>query len=452
VAAVLGQVPHDFPHYNVNKIPAGLRAAHAIHSLPAMNITAKLAEAKDLADKHHGKGPFMFAHPNGVSIDLLDNMVKVDGGYLSRTGFAMDNAVSFAFFFDAFAMPEGAAMWAVSESDAAGPWTHETVVSRLPFNTRHIKGQYVEVVYFQADSVKAAPRIHLNHVTTGFRRIGEQMAGTCNINTICTEAKTCSGCDPSDRSCSIECTFHDGDDSKTQWAGEDWHILNRGSVGITSATGSLYCSGAFLNNPGREQYVLTAEHCRFRTGTDGVHINYESQECRRETDPPEEEHWATQTEGLVRSSTYDLDLIEVTQTIPRDWGVFLLGWEAVETPASNVVGIHHPAGGLAKISHSNLAVTPDRWSGNGSPTHWYIDHWTEATTEGGSSGSPCINQENQRVIGQLTGGTASCPAYNGWDMYGGLAFAFKDSQVGAQLRQYLGEDEEGLPGRNLYQQ
>jgi hypothetical protein len=97
--------------------------------------------------------------------------------------------------------------------------------------------------------------------------------------------------------------------------------------------------------------------------------------------------------------------------------VYYLGWDRTNNTASSGVCIHHPKGAQKKISIENNAIynysSSICWGTNCSQgtspanTHWRV-YFDDGTTEGGSSGSPLLNQ-NHRVIGQLHGGADGCP-------------------------------------------
>ncbi|PCJ22760.1 MAG: hypothetical protein COA97_13040 [Flavobacteriales bacterium] len=86
-----------------------------------------------------------------------------------------------------------------------------------------------------------------------------------------------------------------------------------------------------------------------------------------------------------------LDL-EMTELELQGYGVCYAGWDARGNNQGSVVGIHHPAGDVKKISLANNLV-------NFSTSHYEVD-WDQGTTQGGSSGSPLFDN-NHRVIGQV---------------------------------------------------
>ncbi|OYX08893.1 MAG: hypothetical protein B7Z16_18910, partial [Algoriphagus sp. 32-45-6] len=96
---------------------------------------------------------------------------------------------------------------------------------------------------------------------------------------------------------------------------------------------------------------------------------------------------------------------------PDHANVSFLGWSRNSVGIPNTAGIHHPRGDLMKISIDNNApqIFPGNFLQTPVNTHWEVD-FDVGTVEGGSSGSPLLDQ-NRRVIGQLHGGTV-------FDMFG----------------------------------
>lgn len=113
-------------------------------------------------------------------------------------------------------------------------------------------------------------------------------------------------------------------------------------------------------------------------------------------------------------NTSDFALMEMNNSPLGDARFSWLGWDrSANTPTSGT-SIHHPSGDVMKISFDNGSLTENTsqisWSnGTVSPinTHWVVG-FDSGTTETGSSGSPLFDQNN-RVVGQLHGGSTGCP-------------------------------------------
>jgi len=192
---------------------------------------------------------------------------------------------------------------------------------------------------------------------------------------------------------------------------------------LLTQLGSRYCSGSLINNAlndGR-QLFLTAYHCASGDiDTDRIMFNYQSSVCALadQVDGPT----TFTASGLINLAAYaqsDFSLYEVEDVIPDSYNAFLNGFSAVNTPATAMVGIHHPSGDIKKISFSNKTAVPDRWNvAEPGYYHWEVPSWDDGTTEPGSSGSPLFNEFKQ-IVGQLHGGAASCTNI-AYDTYGAV--------------------------------
>lgn len=127
----------------------------------------------------------------------------------------------------------------------------------------------------------------------------------------------------------------------------------------------------------------------------------------------------------------DLALVEVDDEIPDRFNLYFSGWSRVGTSTEEGVTIHHPQGHGKRISFDEdpSSITAFGES-NGDDTHLRIGNWEVGTTEGGSSGSPLYNRE-QQMVGVLSGGFAGCGDADGAedndrpDWYGRLAPGFE---------------------------
>lgn len=199
--------------------------------------------------------------------------------------------------------------------------------------------------------------------------------------------------------------------------GADWQDEKRSVVKIVFS--GYLCSGAMINNTAQngKPYLLTAEHCISSEGTASTAVfwfNYESPECEAMVNP---EYQSINSSTLISTGdNLDFTLLELSSNPPVNYNVYYAGWNRGTSPATHTVTIHHPDGDIKKISLDNDPPTIDNYgSGYVTDSHWNIAEWDAGTTEGGSSGGPLFDQ-NHRIVGDLTGGDASC-SYNFNDYY-----------------------------------
>jgi hypothetical protein len=148
-------------------------------------------------------------------------------------------------------------------------------------------------------------------------------------------------------------------------------------------------------------------------------------------------------EILSTDSTSDYTLMRIRGTVPA--GRVFLGWTNAEIAFSHGAGLHrlaHPNGGPMSYSTHDVdtaKVTCSSWPrGN-----WIYSKDTYGATEGGSSGSPVLNDAGQ-VVGQLSGGCGynlgdDCDAENNGTVDGALAAYYTD------VAEWLGTGEPPPP-------
>jgi len=241
---------------------------------------------------------------------------------------------------------------------------------------------------------------------------------------------------------------------------------------VVSDYGSGWCSCSLVNNTNNDNapYVLTADHCL--QNSYGQYLfdaisnpnasrwvfywGYEHPGC---SDGNEPAHRSTVGATVVANNgSSDFALLRLTQD-PRNltgFTPYYLGWDRSGNSGTGGVGIHHPSGDVKKIStYRNVPISTAYGSNspNNSATHWRIT-WSatephHGVTEGGSSGSPLLNNDH-RVIGQLHGGLSSCSSLNSPDWYGKFSVSWTgngatDSR--RRLRDWL--DPQGINSQTL---
>ena len=129
----------------------------------------------------------------------------------------------------------------------------------------------------------------------------------------------------------------------------------------------------------------------------------------------------------------DLTLLEVDDPAGLDtFNLYYAGWDVSGTTPASGVSIHHPGGDAKRIAIDSDPLTRTPWATDTeSPnsTHWRIGNWENGTTEVGSSGS-LVADENNRLVGVLSGGYAGCDGgvdNDRADWYGALAVGFDEN-------------------------
>ncbi len=205
--------------------------------------------------------------------------------------------------------------------------------------------------------------------------------------------------------------------------GDDWQIAKRSVVRLIN---DELCTGVLLNNTNEDgkPYLFTAAHCVFDRFSGEYeqtifYFNYESPSC---SGPDGDSQYSIAGATLVATGdtsensrdadSLDFALLELSVTPPDSFMPHYAGWNRSKLPARHTTSIHHPRGDVKKISKDYDPPESSYHEEDYLPdlvkySHWRILRWDVATTEWGSSGCPLFDQD-QRVVGTLTGGAANC--------------------------------------------
>lgn len=199
-----------------------------------------------------------------------------------------------------------------------------------------------------------------------------------------------------------------------QW---EYNINSVAAYGYIGTSGEFFCTGSLIS-PGGGDFAplfLTANHCvESQTMARSLNITWFYQKgsgCGTTPNPrnlPQTSgtYWLNGKSDRVAN---DFTLIFIHGQVPN--GVFLSGWDAAVMPGgTEVTGIHHPSGTRKRICFGQMTTRQTY-----DPTDYLTIRWNQGTTEGGSSGSP-VYSANQKLIGQLWGGSSDCNG--GEDFYG----------------------------------
>jgi hypothetical protein len=324
-------------------------------------------------------------------------------------------------------MPVNGELYVYAGKEILGAFTAANVKSHKKFAIKPVQGETLTLEYYQPFTTPL-PEFTISSVGHGYRHVlGDYHdSGTCNVNTLCDLA-------------------------------DDWRDQLRGVAMIMTGESFRLCSGSMINNVRNDgkQLFLTANHCCDGEETDQwiLVFNYESPICDYATEKDGPTDQTVQgTTKLANNAYSDFCLLEIQETIPKEYNVWLNGYEAHEQVPSDPFIIHHPSADVKKITNSLATVTSGDWGTFTGESHWHIPVYNNGTTEPGSSGSPMFD-ENKRIVGQLHGGTATCDN-NIDDWYGKVSKSWAHNQAAtAHLQPYLDPDHKEIKkmdGRNLY--
>lgn len=394
----------------------------------------KALKSSELSQRRKGRPPH-FAVPMQVSVnpDVRGTWESLPGGdLLWRFRIHSPGAKSLNLGFGKYEMPAGAYMllYSPDRQRVQGPFSlldnedHEQLWTPILFGDELV----IEVV--TPASQKQALRLELSYVNHDFMGFGSRAAsGSCNLDVICGAA--------------------DG------WGIVDPHRDIIQSAGMYTLNGIQTCSGALINNARNDctPYYLTADHCGVSSGNASsmvVYWNYQNNPCRQPNSAasgqPGNGGLNDFNSGAIFRAGYtpsDFALVELDDPLDSDHNPYLAGWSREEVIPTSMIGIHHPGTEEKRISFDNDPGTISGWNQPSDSTHVQVNDWDVGTTEGGSSGSPLFNQD-ERIIGQLTGGGAAC-GNNLEDQYGWMPVSWTGGGTpNTRLKDWLDPDDTGV--------
>ncbi|MDR2968270.1 MAG: serine protease, partial [Tannerellaceae bacterium] len=400
--SVFGQISTDEEPVSFRmNIPTLARSEKAHKIMPLLDM--KKLEQEDIKDDENGIPPrFGFSHEVNYNLENSGEWTTLpDGSRMWRLVISCPDALSINLLYDKFWLPDGAKLFIYSND-----WKHTigafTSVNNTGeendiqgFATGLVYGDQITLEYYLSGGVMKTGVISIAHVVHGYRFIylsdnetrdyGDSQS--CNININCAQ-------------------------------GQDWQN-EKNAVAMILVNGDRVCTGSLINTTANDNrpLFLTADHCM--EGLDAITDNsptlsywsfywhYESPDC---TNAQPAVIRSTSGATLVaNNSVSDFALLLLTEDPRNKTGVtpYYLGWDRSGSAGTSGVGIHHPRGDIKKISQTNKIVN------NPNQINWAFStlfpnmHWKvtffNGLMEGGSSGSPLINN-NRQVIGQLQGG------------------------------------------------
>jgi len=375
---------------------------------PVLDMAAIIAED---AEDEANNVPSRFGYAHEVDYGLQNAgkwTVLDDGSRLWQLKISVPNARSINLNYSMFYMPIGAKMFVYNETgtQVLGAFTEQNNKDHQTFSTGILTSASCIIEYFEPADKIGEGKLQISSIVEGYRYIpGDNFkaygsSGSCNVD--------------------VNCPL-----------GDAWQDEVQGVAMILLDNGTRWCSGSLVNNTALDckPYFLTANHCLTSGVDDWIFMfNYNSPSCDGPDGPTTQSVQGCTL--LASAGSSDFALLELDDNPQDFYNVYFNGWDRGNTAAAAVVGIHHPAGDVKKISFENDPVSSTSYSSSStgaSLTHWRVADWDDGTTEGGSSGSPLFTQDTRRIIGQLHGGGAACSgnSNNGQaDWYGKIWYSW----------------------------
>lgn len=358
----------------------------------------------------YGKGPMKYAYTINVNYSTSNSgqwYDLEDGNLVWRLSLKSDGALSLSIIFSSFKLQEGAKVFLYNKdySIVLGAFTKENNKSFGSLATAPIIGDEI-IVELQSPHESAFDNeLVVGSVFHDFVGIMKYLknddrfgyAGECNVDVSC-----------------------------------DYVVPEeiRRSVCKLLINGFL-CSGTLVNNTNNDgrALMLTAAHCisnEAEANNTLLYFNFDVPNCTDSIAGTDQQQLSGAS-LLAAATDLDFSLIELSEVPPESYRPYWAGWDISSSINGPVYCVHHPDGDVKKVSWSGgdpVSTTFD-YVGFESDSHWQITSWASGTTEGGSSGSGLFSPDN-KLIGTLSGGSASCNypyddyfarLNKGWDFY-----------------------------------
>lgn len=360
------------------------------------------------------------------NINIKTSGVKLDvpgKGTIWRYQIESKNALSLGVNFTTYKLPAGASVYLydATKSRVHGGYTDENNSAANQLSLADFSGKNAVIEYFEPTEASFSGELVLGAVSQAYLDIQSIAVSRIGIN--CTQGQNYQ----EEKTAICLMTYND-------------------------SRYSYYCTGALVNNVREDEtpYFLTANHCistSSEAATLVTYFNYENSTCSSSD--------ASQLQTLsgatfkAGSSYSDFTLLLLNEYPPEEYNPFYAGWDASGTSPTSGVCIHHPEGTAKCISVENDQITsyPQsiQWSDDtgrtisttSANTHWLVG-FEEGSTEGGSSGSPLLDQ-NKRIVGQLHGGSTTESFFGKFS----LSWNYSSSTT-KQLAHWLDPDNTGI--------
>jgi len=418
--------------------------------MPPFDLDSIIRE--DSINEGNMRGSYRFAHKFYTNIDINDGVKSVlpDGTTVKQIGIRSAGAYSINLLLRDFEIPTGGKLFVFSadHSHLVGSFDYRNNSTGKMLPIQPVAGEAIIVEYSEPADVPFSGHFIISEVNHDYRDVlGVEPKADIVRDFACMPDVLCS-------------------DAATE--------AIRSTV-LLIINGTNMCTGSLLNNTSGDgkPYLLTAVHCFVdnysqpfpvdkdsyvnKAGTIIAFFNYERPVCDASIKMKgSEEMSLAGASPCAIVSRKDIALFKLNDFPPDYFNAYYAGWNMNLNGNGNHTNIHHPNGAVKKYGMIDKNITigtiPNEptfdysiiFDGN---SHWMIPGWTIGSTYGGSSGSPLFD-ENQLIIGGLTGGNTDCfgkPPVEGYlDFFFALGKGWETGDSTNQLKTYLDPNNTGV--------
>lgn len=387
-----GQISKGGIPIQVNKLKSFSALNSDLVIMPA--VDNKQLQNQFSRSEENSLKPFVFAHTFDVSLtpENSGNWYNTSEVNVWQLRIRSTEAYSLNLVLENFILPEGARLFLISQTtgEIKGAYTSENNSKSGIFAIEPVSGDELMVQYEEPVGVSFPGKFKISKVSHDFIGITAYnphrpngVSGNCNVNVNCDVARG--------------------------------YEENRDAVCRIVIISEL-CSGTLMNNTAKNgiPYLLTAYHCintEYKAEASVFLFNYESPYCSLYNSPSIDGDVSRTMSGSSLKASFDsldFSLVLLNQIPPYNYRTYLAGWNKVDLAPNSSVCIHHPLADIKKVAIDLDPAVTKRYSNSYvSNGFWNIVAWDYGVTEVGSSGGPLFDQ-NKRLIGTLTGGSADC--------------------------------------------
>ena len=413
--------------------------------MPPFDLDSILRE--DSINKGNMRGSYSFAHKFYTHIDIDDatQTVLPDGTTIKQVGIHSAGAYSINLLLSDFEIPPGGKLFVYNAdySYVVGSFDYRNNSPDKVLPIQPVAGESIIVEYSEPANVPFKGHFIISEVNHDYLDFFRREPGTDN---------------GSDFACMPDVFCSDAADETVR------------STVLVVINGTTACTGSLLNNTLDDgtPYLLTAVHClndslnypkgmdyyNNKAGTIVAFFNYNRPVCDANIKMRgSEEMSLAGASARVILETKDIALLELLDSPPDYFNTYYAGWDMdLNGRKSKYTNVHHPSGAVKKYGMADsIRIYPNPnisgLTGIDATNLWEINGgWKVGSTYAGSSGSPLFD-ENQLVIGGLTGGSSNCSGVSPdgkTDYFFALGKGWETGDSINQLKTYLDPENKGF--------